>query len=266
MATQSPSDSGDVASTDARRRIVIDNIHGDIELTEQEWRIVNTATFQRLRSLKQLGMGHLVYPNATHTRFAHSLGVLKIMSRIVDKLKQERRGGFEDEDYENLRLAALLHDIGHYPYSHLMERVDWVELTEDIVAPPPSGTLKTFQASVSPYPGHEELGRYILLNQEDIRTAIGGEERAKKVGELFSRTTATDQQLSKLIHSSLDMDRLDYLLRDARAAGVPYGEIDINYILNNIRISPKGVLGVESKALAAAEHFLLARQFMHRVV
>ena len=66
-----------------RRRIVIDNIHGDIELSEREWNVVNTATFQRLRSLKQLGMGHLVYPNATHTRFAHSLGVFKIMSRIV---------------------------------------------------------------------------------------------------------------------------------------------------------------------------------------
>jgi hypothetical protein len=83
---------------------------------------------------------------------------------------------------------------------------------------------------------------------------------------LFSRLEGTDQQHSKLIHSSLDMDRLDYLLRDARAAGVPYGEIDLNYLLNSARISPAGMLGVAAKAIPAAEHFLLARVFMHRVV
>ncbi len=83
---------------------------------------------------------------------------------------------------------------------------------------------------------------------------------------MFSRLKGVDPQFSKLIHSSLDMDRLDYLVRDARAAGVPYGEIDLNYLLNNIRISPKGMLGVDEKALAAAEHFLMARMFMHRVV
>lgn len=255
---------GTMSSGAGRRRIVIDNIHGDIELTETEWRVVNTATFQRLRSLKQLGMGHLVYPNATHTRFAHSLGVFKIMSRIVERLNSSGGPELRTEDHENLRLAALLHDIGHYPYSHLMERVDWVKLTEEVV----DGATgkRTLAADRPEYPDHEALGRHILEHQTDICEAIGGAERARAVGELFSRTQATNQQLSKLIHSSLDMDRLDYLLRDSRAAGVPYGEIDLNYILNNIRISPKGVLGVEGKALAAAEHFLLARQFMHRVV
>src|SRR6516165_5443862 len=106
----------------AKRRIVVDNLHGDVELTEQEWRVVNTATFQRLRSLKQLGMGHLVYPNATHTRFAHSLGVFHIMCRVLGNLDHD---DLDDERKADLRLAALLHDIGHYPYSHLMERVDW---------------------------------------------------------------------------------------------------------------------------------------------
>src|SRR5271170_5800013 len=98
-------------------RVVNDNIHGDIALTNDEWRVVNTATFQRLRSLKQLGMGHLVYPNATHTRFAHSLGVFRIMCRVLERLNQP----LSAEEQGELRLAALLHDIGHYPYSHLME-------------------------------------------------------------------------------------------------------------------------------------------------
>lgn len=242
------------------KRIVVDNIHGDIELSEVEWRVVNTASFQRLRSLKQLGMGHLVYPNATHTRFAHSLGVFKVMSRIVRMLEDEK--WLDAEERENLRLAALLHDIGHYPYSHLMERVDRVKLTEEEVV----GGEKRELPSGAKYPKHEELGQFILMNQADIRNAVGGAERANKVADLFMRSPAADQNLSKLIHSSLDMDRLDYLLRDSRAAGVPYGEIDLNYLLNTIRVSKTGALGVQFKALPAAEHFLIARLYMHRVV
>ena len=241
-------------------RVVNDNIHGDIALTDDEWKVVNTATFQRLRSLKQLGMGHLVYPNATHTRFAHSLGVFRIMCRVLENLEHS---GLDEDRQSDLRLAALLHDIGHYPYSHLMERVANVTLTEEEIAKPGE---KTISGQENEYPDHEELGRLILESQTDICKALGGKKRARKIGALFSRLEGTDQQLSKLIHSSLDMDRLDYLLRDARAAGVPYGEIDLNYLLNNIRISPKGMLGVDEKALAAAEHFLLSRSFMHRVV
>jgi len=245
-----------------KRRFVVDNIHGDIELTELEWRVVNTASFQRLRSLKQLGMGHLVYPNATHTRFAHSIGVLGIMRRIVKKIKESKMR-YRKKDLENLCLAALLHDIGHYPYSHLMERIDYVTLTEEEITDTQKHKAKF---NIPKYPDHGTLGQHILLQQDDIKEVLGGEDRAKEIGAMFSRTEAAHPQLSKLIHSSLDMDRLDYLIRDARAAGVPYGEIDINYILNNIRISPKRVLGLKYKSLAAAEHFLLARLFMYRVV
>jgi hypothetical protein len=205
-------------------------------------------------------MGHFVYPNATHTRFAHSLGVFKVMSRIVEMLK--RADWLDEQQRADLRLAALLHDIGHYPYSHLMERVDRVKLTEEAV----TGDERRELPSGSAYPNHERLGQFILLHQKDLLEAIGGEERAAATADLFMRSPAADQNLSKLIHSSLDMDRLDYLLRDARAAGVPYGEIDINYLLNTIRVSETGALGVDFKALPAAEHFLIARLYMHRVV
>ena len=248
------------SNANCRKRIVVDNLHGDIELSETEWSVVNTASFQKLRSLKQLGMGHLVYPNATHTRFAHSLGVFKVMSRIVRILEEANL--LKAEERANLRLAALLHDIGHYPYSHLMERVDRVKLTEEEVV----GTEKRELPAGPKYPKHEELGQFILLNQADIRDALGGADRANQVADLFMRNPAADQDVSKLIHSRLDMDRLDYLLRDARAAGVPYGEVDLNYLLNNIRVSKTGALGVEFKALPAAEHFLIARLYMHRIV
>ena len=208
-------------------------------------------------------MGHLVYPNATHTRFAHSLGVFAIMCRIA-RILVNREPKVSGRDIENLRFAALLHDIGHYPYSHLMERVDSVQLTDEEVVE--GKGKRTVSAIAETYPDHESLGRRILENHRDIQDAVGGAERANEIGALFSRTGGANLQLSKLIHSSLDMDRLDYLQRDARAAGVPYGEIDLNYLLNNIRISPSGVLGVEHKGLAAAEHFLMARLFMYRVV
>jgi hypothetical protein len=163
-----------------------------------------------------------------------------------------------------LRFAALLHDIGHYPYSHLMEKVDKVLLTEELVRG--TSPSKVIDAGQEAYPNHEEVGGLILSNQNDIQGLVGGEEEALKISQLFRRTEEADAQLSKLIHSSLDMDRLDYLLRDSQATGAPYGKIDLDYLLNNVQVSPKGVLGVTEKALPAAEHFLLARLYMHRTV
>lgn len=248
---------------DDRRRIVVDSVHGDIELDELHWRVIDTATFQRLRFIKQLGMGHLVYPNATHTRFAHSLGVFHIMSRI---LKTAKRNNIKLPRHlkDDLPLAALLHDIGHYPYSHLMENIDAVQLIEEFVRDP--SQLKRRYQHTAPYPKHVELGQLIVTSQADLLEAIGGEKRAKRIADLFGRTEAASPQWSKLINSSFDMDRLDYLLRDSQAAGVPYGAVDLNYLLNSLKISPKGLLGVVEKALPAVEQLLLARYFMFRAV
>ena len=203
-------------------------------------------------------MGYLVYPNATHTRFAHSLGVLKVMQRILDTGVKAT-----EVQKDDLRLAALMHDIGHYPYSHLLEGVDKVILTEERIEP---DKQKSALSTGPAYPDHEEVGREILLNQEDLLRILGGKERAERIGNLFARTEVADQQLSKLIHSSLDMDRLDYLIRDSQATGVPYGLVDINYLLNHVKQSGTGTIGISHKAVAAAEHLLLARSFLFRVV
>lgn len=165
-----------------------------------------------------------------------------------------------EEDQQDLRLAALLHDVGHYPYSHLMERLDDVLLAEDQIA------TQSVVPVHDPYPDHERLGRIIVTEQKDLLDAIGGKKRASRIAGLFTKAPEADQQRSKLIHSSLDMDRLDYLTRDAHAAGVPYGHIDLPYLLNNLRASSTGMIGIEHKAITAAEQFLLARYFMHRTV
>ena len=94
-------------------------MHGYIELTSQELNIINTIVFQRLHNIKQLGTGFLVYPGATHTRFAHSLGTLCIMGKLAQSLKKS--GIIDGDAVEKLRLAALLHDVGHYPFSHVLE-------------------------------------------------------------------------------------------------------------------------------------------------
>ena len=249
---------------DGSGKLIVDSIHGDIHLNEREVQVIDTPSFQRLRQLKQLAMAQLVYPTATHTRFAHSIGALGTMIRILEAAKKHGVK-IADEQKDNLRLAALLHDIGHYPYSHLMEKLDEVRLIEkEVEGVEP--TVKEIDARKSKYPKHEEVGSLIVTCQDDLVKAIGGVERAKAVADIFTRTTAADTQLSKLIHSSFDIDRWDYLLRDSQATGVPYGHIDINYLLNNLKVSPEKIVGFSDKALPAVEHFLLARFFMQRTV
>lgn len=244
-------------------KLIVDSLRGDIHLNEREWRILDTGAFQRLRRIKQLQMGQVTYPNATHTRFAHSLGTLAIMTKILNLFPKKGPRKLGKLEQENLRMAALLHDVGHYPYSHLMEGVDRVTLTEEMVG---DSTAKSIDATRTAYPNHVKVGQEIVTTQTDLIEAIGGPGRARKVGDLFSRSRAADPQISKLLHSSFDMDRVDYLQRDSRAAGVPYGNIDVNYLLNSLRISETGMVGVAEKALPAAEQFLLARFFMHKAV
>ncbi len=250
-------------------KLVVDSIHGDIHLKKRELEVIDTASFQRLRHLKQLAMSQMAYPNATHTRFAHSLGALAIMTRIIDIAKTTGRVVLSRKQQEDLRLAALLHDVGHYPYSHLMERIDKVKLIQEQVDVPKKAE-QTLDRSGTPYPEHDLVGTYIVTEQSDLIEALGGKRRAKVIANLFGPKRPTESkkslQLSKLVHSSLDMDRLDYLLRDSQATGVPYGQIDINYLLNNLKVSPSGMLGISEKAIPAAEQLLLARFFMHRTV
>lgn len=248
-----------------RYKIVCDPIHGEIPLSRLEQRLIDTPSFQRLRNLKQLGLASLVYPNATHTRFAHSLGVFRLMSRIIDLLVD--KGRFTDDDRRKMRIAALLHDIGHYPYSHLMEFIDKDKHRPKFLRPAQAGGVAG--PAFERYPDHEKIGQIVITKRPDIagllsEVGIDPEEVASII-----RSEHTNPAYNRLIHSSLDVDRMDYMLRDSLGTGVPYGQIDIDYLLNNLEVVEKdGVLDVvvSHKAATAAEHFLVARYFMHKAV
>lgn len=249
-----------------RYKIVCDPIHGEIPLSRLEQRLIDTPSFQRLRNLKQLGLASLVYPNATHTRFAHSLGVFRLMSRIIDLLVE--KGRFTDDDRRKMRIAALLHDIGHYPYSHLMEFIDKDKHRPKFLRPAatPGGVIGPVPTR---YPGHEKIGQIVITKRADIATTLTDAGIDPTEIASIIRGEHTNSAYNRLIHSSLDVDRMDYMLRDSLGTGVPYGKIDLDYLLNNLEVVDKeGVLDVvvSHKAATAAEHFLVARYFMHKAV
>jgi hypothetical protein len=241
-----------------RFKVITDPVHGAIGLSRVETQVIDTPTFQRLRRLKQLGLAHLVYPNAGHSRFAHSLGVFHIMGRAIDTLIH--KGHLVAEDRQKLRLAALLHDIGHYPYSHLTERLDADPLRPRWLQGESEGSLPPER-----YPDHEELGRLVVTQRTDVREALEPAFAPEEIANIFCGEHQRPIY-NALVHSSLDLDRMDYLVRDSLATGVPLGGIDLEYLLSHLDADRDGRLGLERKAATAAEHFMLARYFMSNAV
>ncbi len=254
-----------------RYKTICDPVRSEIPISKLEQRLIDTSSFQRLRNLKQLGLASFVYPNATHTRFAHSLGVFRIMSRVIDLLTH--KGHFNGDDMRKMRIAALLHDIGHYPYSHLMEFIDRDDeyrpnlLKKTAAASVPAG-------KVTRYPKHEKLGELIISKREDIKGHLESANIDPNEIASIVRGQHPNAAYNRLMHSSLDMDRMDYLVRDSLGTGVPYGRIDLDYLLSNLNVvketgdGEKEIVDIvlSSKAATAAEHFLIARYFMHKVV
>lgn len=226
--------------------IVRDPLWKNVRLDDTARALVDSAPFQRLRYVRQLGLAHLVYPGATHTRFEHALGAYHLASLAVSLLAD---GGFLREvdpvEREVVRAAALLHDIGHYPFSHALEEIG--------------------------APHHEEVARPLITTGQVagiLRDAIAPDapERIMAIvrGESIS-------PLQGLVSGSLDLDKLDYLRRDAFMCGVPYGEIDVDRLLNAIAVvrdpdTRALTIGVAEKALSALESLLFAKYQMYRNV
>jgi HD superfamily phosphohydrolase len=207
-------------------------------------RIVDTPAFQRLRYVRQLGHAFLVYPGATHSRFEHALGTYHLACRALAALRDRGQlDGLGDGDTLLVRLAALLHDIGHYPFSHALEEAG--------------------------FPSHETLGA-ASLETGPLAAALGaagvpGEARA--VGAIV--TGASAHPLAGLVSGSIDLDKIDYLKRDALMCGVPYGEIDVDRLLAClvvVELDGRRRVGVMEKGLAALESLLFAKYQMYRNV
>jgi HD superfamily phosphohydrolase len=232
-------------------RSVRDPVHGTIELGTDEWKAVNTAVFQRLRRIRQLALAQLVYPGATHTRFEHSLGVRHVAERVCSSLARSKK--LEDEEVRAVCLAALLHDIGHGPFSHASETA--------------LDTLNNKRGV------HEEISTFIIENDADLAHALGA-EACKEAARLVAGGQTS--VLRQIISSATDADKLDYLLRDAHFTGVAYGHYDLDRLLDSMVIhgdveqmranTGDTWLAFSLDGIEAVEALLLARHHMRRSV
>ena len=231
-----------------------DPVHGLIRLTDQEMGIVNSQVFQRLRRIRQLAMANLVYPGALHTRFEHSLGTLHIAQRILDHLDTIER--IPTDDKRVVRLAALLHDLGHGPFSHVSEYL--LDRYSDAQA---VGEISAIEKI------HEKITVDIINNNCELRAHLDTADRNEIEAILQGKPTRDYRR--DIVSSDLDADKMDYLLRDAHFAGVRYGLFDIDKIIDVCRKYPHGkesYLVALEEGIFAVEQLVLAKQYMTRQV
>ncbi len=225
--------------------VIRDPLWDNIRLDGPAMAILDTPAVQRLRYIRQLGHAFLVYPGATHTRFEHALGAYHLTHLALGSL--EERGelqGVTTEDRISVRLAALLHDIGHYPFSHALEEAG--------------------------FPHHEVLG-VAKLGEEPLASIlelVGVPMLRERVGDLIQNRSTSP--LQGLISGSVDLDKIDYLSRDARNCGVPYGAVDVDRLLAALVLVEAGTgrreVGVQEKGVSALESLLFAKYQMYRNV
>lgn len=231
-----------------------DPIHGFVKLSDKEMALINTRVFQRLRRIRQLAMTFLVYPGAVHTRFDHSIGVMHIAGRICANLRELRRESVCKEDIARIRFSALLHDIGHGPFSHVSEA-----LLEKYA---PNQT----QIGATRKKIHEKITVDILETDPEINEILSDDEREFVVEMIGGQETQNWQR--DIVSSELDADKMDYLLRDAYFAGVKYGVYDLEKLIESCLIinRPDSPLAISRKGIYALEQLLLARYHMAQQV
>jgi len=261
-----------------KNRRLRDPIHGLITFDREvptdvaACQLIDTPEFQRLRRIKQLGVSEFVYPGATHSRFSHSIGVFCNARKMIEKVKGLLGDDAEQVEHRSkvILLAALLHDVGHGPFSHAFESAG--ELLESKFA--------------TPYQNHEKFSSDIILNPNGaIYPLLEAFHQGlpQSIAELLRAETPTDF-FHAIVSSSFDADRLDYLVRDRYMTGTEAGAIDIDWLFNNIKLHQVDIskpdedddlfvntIAFQQTAQQAAEDFLLARYrlydqvYLHRV-
>ncbi|HEX4574065.1 MAG TPA: HD domain-containing protein [Gemmatimonadales bacterium] len=222
--------------------VVRDPLWNNIRLDSDALRVLDTPAVQRLRYVRQLGHAFLVYPGATHTRFEHALGAYHLARRALAQLEDAGDARPDPADRVRLKLAALLHDIGHYPFSHALEEAG--------------------------LPQHETLaGQHLAAGELAERLAELGAPAERLLPLIQGQAR---EPLAGLVAGSLDVDKLDYLSRDAWMCGVPYGRIDVDRLVTSLTVAPgpggRPTLALHEKGLAALESLLFAKYQMYRNV
>jgi HD superfamily phosphohydrolase len=225
--------------------IIRDPLWNNIRVDARALRLIDTPVFQRLRYVRQLGWAYLVYPGATHARFEHALGAYHLTGVALQRLAEEGDlAAVSAEECAIVRAAGLLHDVGHYPFSHALEEIG--------------------------APHHEDVARPLIAAGEvaDVLREIapGAPERV-----LALIRGSSSSPLQGLISGSLDLDKIEYLKRDALMCGVPYGEIDVDRLINALTVAEdpttgRAAIAIREKGLSALESLLFAKYQMYRNV
>jgi len=243
---------------------IYDSVHGFIRFNEIESKLIDSFPFQRLHYIHQLGIAYLVYPGGTHSRFEHSLGVMQLATRIFDAIVADYPLPDNPTYWRQMvRLAALCHDLGHLPFSHVAEKALLGKGGHE------KWTLEVIRSHYL-QPVFESLfHEYKKEIIEDLIKLSIGEQKLLEMGmnPLF---TPWERVLSEIITGDFfGADRIDYLVRDAQCTGVAYGLIDYDQLIETLRILPykeRLELGIEENGIESCEALLLARHFMHRRV
>jgi len=260
---------------------VRDPIHGAIGVTAAELPLLDHPFVQRLRNILQMGFSQLPFPGAVHSRYIHAVGVMHLAGRAFDSAFEDHVFSTESvrKNYRQIvRLAGLLHDLGHAPFSHCSEFAmpNLGPLGIDVYHPEVHAKRDGKRASHEDY----TIG---ILTQTTVRDTIdsGFPFTARHVAALISREVSIEDDffvdegldfrrvLSQLISSELDVDRLDYLVRDSYFSGARYGQVDVNWLINNLTLYKKDgrvSLAMNRRAIYAFDDFMVARYHMFVMV
>ncbi len=247
-------------------KTITDTVHGTLRLEPLTQDLLETLEIQRLNSIRQLGLTYLVFPGANHSRLEHCLGVGYMAGEMARAL------GLPEEERKLVHAAGLLHDVGHGPYSHTLEHVlsrelavDHMHLTQRIITGEDDNVAAADRQAFPDVPRIHEVLKKHDVSPDDVAALIRGPSEA---GGLFRDATSGQvdrRYLGQIIHSPMDADQIDYLLRDAHYTGATHGTIDVSRLLQTL-VLHKGQIAIDRKGLPALEGMLVARGLMYSSV